>query len=271
MLYCITIVLHGEHGTASCRYQSPNDREAYLYPSLHALPTGGVLLMGQEESYQALPLGPSPIHCRAVDRHALWIAYCSPRGNLWAWGSADGRWHEYIATGVYLFAQEQAPEATPTLADTPPAPLATEERATQDLAQWGVVQVDTDLPAFDLEQTPPQETVSEENKPEEPTTMEEAQEETVLAQPALAEDALAFLGEHPAYTPLEALMPASHWVQVEQEECPYYLGVLFDSDGAPTHLCYGVRGERTRPFAAQAEWLGENDAEGYWIVYNALE
>jgi hypothetical protein len=80
--------------------------------------------------------------------------------------------------------------------------------------------------------------------------------------------------DHPAYPPLEARMAGSRWIEVrEREDSAYLLGLLFDSTPAPTHLVYGVKGTRDRPFAPQAEWLSATDDdgnEGYWLVYHNI-
>ena len=91
---------------------------------------------------------------------------------------------------------------------------------------------------------------------------------------AEVEDLMAAFDAYPPYTPLMTAIAGSRWVEVREEGGAYLLGVLYDSTPLPTHLVYGVRGWRDRPFSPEAEWLplgeAEDPNEGYWLIYHNL-
>lgn len=74
-----------------------------------------------------------------------------------------------------------------------------------------------------------------------------------------------------AFPPCPALqeaLPGSRFITVHQQDVVYVLGVLYNSEGAPTHLCYGVPGVRDCPLR-DGEWVPTDD-NGYWLIYTAL-
>jgi len=291
MLICQLILFKGEgNATLTCKTQPHID--AHVVYHLRGLPMGGTLLIGDGLSRQALAIGQPKGEAviPPLETASLWAAYLSSDGHCLAWGTADGKWHRYVAAQLYDWEEErraQKPIVEPLL----------------DLTDFGVVAVETDdIRAADSEQK----VVSG----EETETPEEAQKEAIEAdtissvnaeeiaciegkspskegepiaaqhadaQSFFAEDVerlVAAFDEYPPYEPLARLMAGSRWVEVNGgKEDAYLLGLLYDSTPAPTHLVYGVRGQRNRPFAEDAEWLAASDdtsGEGYWLIYHNL-
>lgn len=69
---------------------------------------------------------------------------------------------------------------------------------------------------------------------------------------------------------LELLCNGSKWIIETNKEKDFSLGVLFDSDGTPTHVCYAHKGVKSDPPEFTAEWLSDNDDKGYWVVYEEI-
>lgn len=70
---------------------------------------------------------------------------------------------------------------------------------------------------------------------------------------------------------LELLCSGSKWIIETNKEKDFSLGVLFNSDGTPTHVCYAHKGVKNNPPEFTAEWLSDNNDNGYWVVYEEIE
>lgn len=303
MLYCQLILLKGEgNATLNCKTQPHIDtRVAY---NLRGLPLGGTLLVGDGTARHAVQADASrgTANLPPLESAALWAAYLDRAGRCLAWGTADGKWHEYLAAHLYDYAEAQKPRAVPVETSVPTAPT--------DLADFGVVAVEMDTVRDEMAKTPAKPpypavegqaeqalegrdlapAATETPAPEAPVAMADDTAETpsqkgedapaghvVEAQPFFAEDVarlLAAFEEYPPYVPLMQRVEGSRWVEVNAgEEDAYLLGLLYDSTPAPTHLVYGVKGQRLRPFAPDAEWLSASDDapdEGWWLIYYNL-
>ena len=288
MLYCQLILLKGK-GNASLTFRTQPHLDTRIIYALRGLPAGGTLLVGDGEQRHAVAVSQAKgtLDVAPLVIHSLWAAYLDADGVCLAWGTADGRWHEYVAMHLYDYAREIAA----------PAPRET-QTGKADLADFGVIAVEFDAPESDaLSLSHPQveaptsnetvdrdvaPTVAREDEIDE-ATVETARPDsdvstahTGKAQPLFAEDVerlLAAFDEYPPYAPLMSQIPDSRWVEVGDEGAGYLLGLLHDSASRPTHLVYGVRGQRNRPFAEDAEWLsaeGLAQDEGYWLVYYNL-
>ena len=302
MLYCQLILLKGDgNATLTCKIQPHIDtRVAY---NLRGLPLGGTLIVGDGTTRHAAYIDAlrGTANLPPLETAALWAAYLDREGRCLAWGTADGKWHEYLAAHLYDYAEAQKPRAVS--AETPALSVPT------DLADLGVVAVEWDTaraarataserPANSVvegqdeqalealrkapaaTETPAHETPAPIADPGEMPS--QRGEDTpaghvVEAQPFFAEDVarlLAAFEEYPPYAPLMQRIEGSRWVEVNAgEEDAYLLGLLYDSTPAPTHLVYGVKGQRLRPFAPDAEWLSASDDtpdEGWWLIYYNL-
>lgn len=70
---------------------------------------------------------------------------------------------------------------------------------------------------------------------------------------------------------LERLCRESKWIIETTSEKDFSLGVLFNSDGDPTHVCYATKGTRSNPPDYTSQWLSSEEEEGYWVVYEEIE
>lgn len=70
---------------------------------------------------------------------------------------------------------------------------------------------------------------------------------------------------------LELLCSGSKWIIETNKEKDFSLGVLFNSDSTPTHVCYAHKGVKNNPPEFTAEWLSDNDDNGYWVVYEEID
>ena len=280
MLYCNLILLKGRGmGTCQCKTQPHVGTRVSFRP--HDLPQSGSLWVGDvRNAFAVPPEGWTGTDLPALDIHTLWAAYLS--GDEAAVGTADGTPHPYVWDALQRLSaaasdqetarrntEEEIPSTdTPIAADdtvtsmeektdTADTAIAPEEAATMasepekasvDLADMGVTEVLADSDAEPLSGT------------------------RADALAARLGEFLSRMARYPAFAPLTDAIEGSRWVEAPPEEGGYLLGVLYDSTPAPTHLCYGVRGTRDRPFAADAEWLdAEREGEGYWIVYQQLD
>lgn len=98
------------------------------------------------------------------------------------------------------------------------------------------------------------------------TSDEPAQEIPLDVVPEAYRD---YFEQCPPCRELDSLIRPSRFVTVRQEDFAYVLGVLTDSDGTPTHLCYGVAGTADRPLA-DGEYLPLDANRGYWLIYHPL-
>ena len=75
------------------------------------------------------------------------------------------------------------------------------------------------------------------------------------------------------------MIPGSKWVKVEynegEERGHYIIGIIYDEEGAPMHICYGVPGQYAlappENLAKYCQWLPatikEPQGDGYWVLY----
>ncbi len=70
---------------------------------------------------------------------------------------------------------------------------------------------------------------------------------------------------------LERLCSDSKWIIETSTEKDFSLGVLFNSDGNPTHVCYAHKGIKNNPPDFSSEWLSDNEINGYWVVYEEID
>lgn len=288
MLYCQLILLKGEgNASLTCRVQPHLD--ARVTYCLRSLPRGGTLLVGDGTACHAYRADEAKgdYVLPPLEAAGLWAAYLSPAGKCLAWGTADGRWHEYLSHHLYSYTAQKEAEAQAEQA----AQAALVQEASPlyaDLTDFGVVDVLTvpcDQCEDEAQDAPPPSTSENEAPRVQPVqeaeylpTEDSASTEAPAAepkQPLFAEDVerlLAVFDSYPPYAPLMQHIEGSRWVSVgESEDDAYLLGLLHDSAGTPTHLVYGVRGQRNRPFTEDAEWLPEGEeGEGYWLVYHNL-
>lgn len=102
-------------------------------------------------------------------------------------------------------------------------------------------------------------------------SVQENEEKELPFKLALAKEILEkyHLVEH--NSELESLCHDSKWIIETSSEKDFSLGVLFDSDGNPTHVCYAHKGMKNNPPDFTSEWLSDNDIEGYWVVYEEID
>lgn len=279
MLYCKLMLMKGEgNALLKCKIQPHIDVQAAY--DLRGLPTGGTLLLGDgDDRFGTVVTAPrGALLLPPLVPETLWCAYLSPEGRTLAWGTADGKWRDYVAEGICAYGASPAP-----VEDEGDAPMAVaEEQAVEplDLTDLGVVALATDEPQPQDVVAPP--AASESPAPaDQPASssvaLAQSTEDTTFIEPSLpvfAEDVerlTAMMDEYPPYAPLVARIEGSRFVEVRAEDgSAYLLGMLYDSTPLPTHLVYGVKGQRDRPFSPEAEWLSADegdDNEGYWLVY----
>ena len=79
----------------------------------------------------------------------------------------------------------------------------------------------------------------------------------------------AYFDACPPCDALQQVFADSRFVTVSQDDAVYVLGLLYNGQGQPTHLCYGVPGTRDCPLR-DAQWISTAGDKGYWLLYNAL-
>ena len=79
------------------------------------------------------------------------------------------------------------------------------------------------------------------------------------------------------------MIPGSKWVKVEytegEEKGHYIVGIIYDEEGAPMHICYGVPGQFAlappENLAKYCQWLPASikdpQGEGYWVLYQSAK
>lgn len=79
------------------------------------------------------------------------------------------------------------------------------------------------------------------------------------------------------------MIPGSKWVKVEytegEEKGHYIVGIIYDEQGAPMHICYGVPGQFALAppdnLAKYCQWLPASikdpQGEGYWVLYQSAK
>ena len=75
----------------------------------------------------------------------------------------------------------------------------------------------------------------------------------------------------------------SKWVKVEytegEDQGHYIVGIIYDEEGAPMHICYGVPGQFALAppdnLAKYCQWLPasikEPKGNGYWVLYQSAK
>lgn len=248
MVSSTLLMLGGEgRGALTIKLQSGLGGQADY--RLFDLAAGGTLLVGDATRYLHFAVDGKRGTCTlpSLEQSLLWAAYVGQDGHVLAWGTADGRWHECVAQFAMAFDNEHR---TPPQKEADAPSVEAAEQPQVDLTQLGVTEVLTEDTAYD------------------------EQAEAVAEDAADGQsDVLHCLETYPHYAPLEEAIAGSRWVLVDEGDGAYLVGVLYDSTPSPTHLCYGVVGERNRPFADDAEWLPDptDPDKGYWIVYNQIE
>lgn len=79
------------------------------------------------------------------------------------------------------------------------------------------------------------------------------------------------------------MIPGSKWVKVEytegEDQGHYIVGIIYDEEGAPMHICYGVPGQFALAppdnLAKYCQWLPasikEPKGNGYWVLYQSAK
>ena len=305
MLEYVTLIAKGALGRAACRCVLREgvgcNWSAHLFDV--ALPC--VAVVGDAERHYTHDMQESK-DAWNTPRLAgeIWIAFCDHTGKVLAWASRAGRWQPNM--GMVLCAlfdkpatlsaesqvpvpdpvaqseQEKAEQEEPNVEDAGKEGIATPSDRGEGAPKEGDVAPDlgTNDPHDDTATLAESETSAAMAKPKdiakaaEPACAQEGKKGNPPADPyvdnrPVPESYRPYFEQYPPCLPLAHLAPDGRWVEVTQEDCRFVLGVLYTSEGVPTHLCYGVEGTPDRPLR-DGHWV-ETETGGYWLVYTSIE
>ena len=293
MLEYITLIAKGVGGHAACRCVLREGAECLWRAHLFEIATPCIAVVGDGRHHYTHDMATSREEWRtpplAVD---VWIAFCDRGGKVLAWASREGCWQPHFGMAICtLFDGQAAPskqaesaiQEVATKVEPLPAEDAPRMAAIQEVAETSTSKTDIGTPKEgdvtpDLEVIPRQGGQATPDEPAAPTPeqdgnaaddgREEPPANTIGDNRPVPDSYRPYFEQYPPCLPLARAVPDGRWVEVTQEDCRYVLGVLYTTDGVPTHLCYGVAGSPDRPLR-DGHWV-ETAEGGYWLVYTSI-